>query len=126
MNDFLKSELKKIGIRSVFLNISVCIIFFLITGIDISVPIGLIIGTGVMFVYLLQLYKSIDISVSGSEKSAKLKMGIGYILRLLIIGIPFVLSAKTDYINSVAILIPIFYPKLIYVGEALFKRKGGV
>ncbi|MGN0605570.1 MAG: ATP synthase subunit I [Oscillospiraceae bacterium] len=126
MNENLSKELKAIGLRSVFLNISACIIFFLITGVNISVPIGLLLGTVLMFIYLILLYKSIEVSLSGRESSAKLKMNIGYFLRLAVIGIFFVASLQTDYINSVAVLIPIFYPKIIYVGGALFKRKGGV
>lgn len=127
MNENLSKELKAIGLRSVFLNISACIIFFIITGVNISVPIGLLLGTVLMFVYLILLYKSIEVSLSGRREAyAKLKMNIGYFLRLAVIGLFFFASLRTEYINSVAVLIPIFYPKIIYVGGALFKRKGGV
>lgn len=126
MNDTLKKELKCIGIRSVFLNISAYLISFIFIGVNISFLCGLILGTAVMFIYLIMLYTSIEKSVDSGIKYARAKMMAGYLLRLLVIGIAAVISFRVEIINTVGTLIPLFYPKMIYVGGAIFKRKGGV
>jgi hypothetical protein len=79
-----------------------------------------------MFIYLAMLYSSIEKSVVLPEKNAKNKMMRGYLLRLLVIGVAVVLSFNVSIINPVGVLLPLFYPKIIYVGGAIFKRKGGV
>ncbi len=126
MSDNLRNELKFIGIRSVFLNISAYLISFLFIGVNISMLLGLVLGTAVMFIYLVMLYNSVEKSVVLQEKKAKNKMMRGYLLRLLVIGVAVVLSFKVSIINPVGVLLPLFYPKIIYVGGAIFKRKGGV
>lgn len=126
MNDNLKHELKIIGFRSIFLNISAYLISFIFLGLNISMLIGLLLGTLVMFIYLIMLYRSIENTVSAGLRFARAKMMGGYLLRLLLIGILIVASFKLDFINPVGAILPIFYPKMIYVGGAIFKRKGGV
>ncbi len=126
MNDILRNELKFIGIRSVFLNISAYLISFLFIGVNISMLLGLVLGTAVMFIYLVMLYNSVEKSIVLQEKKAKNKMMRGYLFRLLVIGAAVVLSFNVSIINPVGVLLPLFYPKIIYVGGAIFKRKGGV
>ncbi len=126
MDDNLKSELKFIGKYSLVLNIVAYLVSLAVVGLNISMLLGLLIGTVVEFVYLIMLYKSIEKSVGLNEKSAQSKMMGGYLLRLLVIGVAMVTAFKVSCINPVGVFLPVFYPKIIYVGGAIFKRKGGV
>lgn len=126
MDDTLKNELKNIGIRSIFLNISAYLVSFAVIGANISFLIGLLCGTALMLVYLIMLYTSIEKTVEAGIRHAKAKMMAGYLLRLLVIGVCAVISFNVSAINTVGLLLPLFYPKIIYVGGAIFKRKGGV
>jgi uncharacterized membrane protein len=126
VNDTLKKELKFIAIRSVFLNISAYLVSFFFIGVNISFLFSLIFGTAVMFIYLVMLYTSIEKTVDAGIKYAREKMMAGYLLRLLVIGIATVISFRVEIISTVGTLLPLFYPKMIYVGGAIFKRKGGV
>ena len=61
--DALLHELRVIGIRTVFLNIAVYLISGLVQGFTLSFALGLLLGTALLFVYLLLLSRSVARSV---------------------------------------------------------------
>ncbi len=127
MDDILRKELIFIGIRSVFLDIAVFLVSFIVSGFSMAVITGLVLGTAVMLIYLAMLYYSLKISLSAEDtRTAKAKMMCGYLLRVLLICILIAASFRFDFISPLGAVIPVFYPKIIHVGGAIFKRKGGV
>ena len=52
--DALLHEFRVIGIRTVFLNIAVYLISGLVQGFTLSFALGLLLGTALLFVYLLR------------------------------------------------------------------------
>lgn len=127
MDDILRKELLFTGIRSVFLDIAAFLVSFIICGFSMKVITGLVLGTAVMLIYLVMLYQSLKISLNAKEtKSAKAAMMTGYLLRVLLICIFITISFRFDFISPWSAVLPVFYPKIIHVGGAIFKRKGGV
>ena len=73
--------------------------------------------------FLLGMF--IERVITGSKKKAQFIMISGYLFRLLIVGILFFTSIKTDFIHPLGAMIPLFYPKIIYTGGAILKHKRG-
>ncbi|NLP26597.1 MAG: hypothetical protein GX365_04540 [Clostridiales bacterium] len=121
----VKRELKKIAFYSIFLNISLFLISIILIGAKVSVPLGLLLGTLVMLLNMFLLGMFIERVITGSKKKAQFIMISGYLFRLLIVGILFFTSIKTDFIHPLGAMIPLFYPKIIYTGGAILKHKRG-
>lgn len=122
--DALLHELRVIGIRTVFLNIAVYLISSLVQGFTLSFALGLLLGTALLFVYLLLLSRSVARSVAQPGGRPQVQMVSGYLLRLVLIGAVFLLAMQVSWINAFAAMIPLVYPRLIYVGHACLHKNG--
>lgn len=122
--DALLHELRVIGIRTVFLNIAVYLISGLVQGFTLSFAVGLLLGTALLFVYLLLLSRSVARSVEQPGGRPQVQMVSGYLLRLVLIGAVFLLAMQISWINAFAAMIPLVYPRLIYVGHACLHKNG--
>ncbi|CDD53074.1 aTP synthase I chain [Ruminococcus sp. CAG:379] len=122
--DALLHELRVIGIRTVFLNIAVYLISGLVQGFTLSFALGLLLGTALLFVYLLLLSRSVARSVAQPGGRPQVQMVSGYLLRLVLIGAVFLLAMQVSWINAFAAMIPLVYPRLIYVGHACLHKNG--
>lgn len=122
--DALLHELRVIGIRTVFLNIAVYLISGLVQGFTLSFALGLLLGTVLLFVYLLLLSRSVARSVEQPGGRPQVQMVSGYLLRLVLIGAVFLLAMQVSWINAFAAMIPLVYPRLIYVGHACLHKNG--
>lgn len=117
-------EFRVIGIRTVFLNIAVYLISGLVQGFTLSFAVGLLLGTALLFVYLLLLSRSVARSVEQPGGRPQVQMVSGYLLRLVLIGAVFLLAMQISWINAFAAMIPLVYPRLIYVGHACLHKNG--
>lgn len=122
--DALLHELRVIGIRTLFLNIAVYLISGLVQGFTLSFAVGLLLGTALLFVYLLLLSRSVARSVEQPGGRPQVQMVSGYLLRLVLIGAVFLLAMQVSWINAFAAMIPLVYPRLIYVGHACLHKNG--
>ncbi|CBL16926.1 ATP synthase subunit I [Ruminococcus champanellensis] len=122
--DALLHEFRVIGIRTVFLNIAVYLISGLVQGFTLSFAVGLLLGTALLFVYLLLLSRSVARSVEQPGGRPQVQMVSGYLLRLVLIGAVFLLAMQISWINAFAAMIPLVYPRLIYVGHACLHKNG--
>ena len=122
--DALLHELRVIDIRTVFLNIAVYLISGLVQGFTLSFALGLLLGTALLFVYLLLLSRSVARSVEQPGGRPQVQMVSGYLLRLVLIGAVFLLAMQVSWINAFAAMIPLVYPRLIYVGHACLHKNG--
>ena len=122
--DALLHELRVIGIRTVFLNIAVYLISGLVQGFTLSFALGLLLGTALLFVYLLLLSRSVARSVAQPGGRPQVQMVSGYLLRLVLIGAVFLLAMQVSWIIAFAAMIPLVYPRLIYVGHACLHKNG--
>ena len=122
--DALLHELRVIGIRTVFLNIAVYLISGLVQGFTLSFALGLLLGTALLFVYLLLLSRSVARSVAQPGGRPQVQMVSGYLLRLVLIGAVVLLAMQVSWINAFAAMIPLVYPRLIYVGHACLHKNG--
>ena len=118
----LLHELRVIGIRSVFLNLAAYLISVAVQGFTLSFAVGLLLGTLLLFADLLS--RSVSRSVEHAGARPEMRMVSGYLLRLLLIGAVFLGATRISWINAAATVIPLIYPRLIYVGHACLHKNG--
>ena len=120
----LLHELRVIGIRSVFLNLAAYLISVAVQGFTLSFAVGLLLGTLLLFADLLLLSRSVSRSVEHAGARPEMRMVSGYLLRLLLIGAVFLGATRISWLNAAATVIPLIYPRLIYVGHACLHKNG--
>lgn len=138
----MKKEAKEMiskMIKSELLYLTPCIIIFDILAFAISIPLigftysmafGLLLGTVVLYINLIQLGISTENAVNRyeinkSEKNSKAYMFANFLIRYLVIGLAIYLSfsSKLGHLfNTVGVVLPLFYPRLIYLIKSF--RKG--
>ena len=107
------------------------LISLIFLGLNYSMALGLILGTAVLYINLIQLGVSSENVVDRYNrnkdiKSSKRYMFSNYLLRYLIIGIAVYisLSVKLGFLfNTAGVVLPLIYPKLIYLIKSLYDRK---
>ncbi len=108
----MKKNILQVVAGSLILGIITDLVFFLIGRFDLSVVWGTLLGIACAcfnFVFLaLTVSKSL-----GKGKAAGGYMGISYLLRLAFIGAVVVFAIKSPYINYVAAVIPLLFPRVI-------------
>lgn len=120
----LYHELRVIAVRSIFLNLAAYLFTSCFLGFTLSFATGLLLGTALLFVDLVLLYLSLQQTMAAAGKHGRAKLIGSYAGRLTLIGVVFWLCLQTKWINAYAIVVPLFYPRLIYVGSAMLHRKG--
>ncbi len=91
----------------------------------IQIPLGLALGTLTMIINIIVLGLSCERAVERPAASAKRFMFGSYVLRMVVIGCLFVLAFRSECINPLAAVIPVFFPKIIYTASGFIKSKGG-
>ena len=107
------------------------LISLIFLGLNYSMALGLILGTAVLYINLIQLGISSEnvvdrYNINKDVKSSKRYMFSNYLLRYLIIGIAVYisLSVKLGFLfNTAGVVLPLIYPKLIYLIKSLYDRK---
>lgn len=91
----------------------------------VEIPLGLGLGTLVMFLNFVILGMSAERAVERPMGAAKRYMFGSYLLRFGIMAGLFIMGIKFSCINLLAAAIPQLYPKFLYTVYASFKKKGG-
>ena len=107
------------------------LISLIFLGLNYSMALGLILGTAVLYINLIQLGVSSEnvvdrYNLNKDVKNSKRYMFSNYLLRYLIIGIAVYisLSVKLGFLfNTAGVVLPLIYPKLIYLIKSLYDRK---
>lgn len=114
-----KKEIVYLGKRVFFLDIAAYLISVPFVGFTLSMLIGLLLGTLALFVNLVILNVSVKKIVWSSNKTAKAKAFLWYILRLLVLTGCIFIAINTDCINIFGVIVPPFFPKIIYYTSSI-------
>lgn len=123
MDNFdFKKEMKFILLWSIGLDAAAFLISLFFMGINISFAAGLVLGNAALFLNLWHLNRSVKKIAFSGGRGRNPMMG-GYLFRSLITCITVLISFRFDFINTIGVLLPFFYPKVIYT--LYFTVKGG-
>ena len=131
ISKMIKNELISLTPWIFIFDAAVYLISLIFLGLNYSMALGLILGTAVLYINLIQLGVSSEnvvdrYNINKDVKSSKRYMFSNYLLRYLIIGIAVYisLSVKLGFLfNTVGVVLPLIYPKLIYLIKSLYDRK---
>ena len=134
LSKMIKDELIMLLPRVLIFDGIVYLISLIFLGINYDMALGLFLGTIVMFSNFTLVGISTENSVirykiTKSVKKAKITMLSYYFLRYIIVGLAVYISFSLKFgflFNTFGVVIPLIYPKLIYVLQSIFykKRKG--
>ena len=131
ISKMIKNELISLTPLIFIFDAAAYLISLIFLGLNYSMALGLILGTAVLYINLIQLGVSSENVVdrynfNKDVKSSKRYMFSNYLLRYLIIGIAVYisLSVKLGFLfNTAGVVLPLIYPKLIYLIKSLYDRK---
>jgi hypothetical protein len=118
----IADEIKHIALRAVIFDIVAYLLSTLWLGLNLRFALGLAIGTAVLLINLFILRNSIQRAVMFGTKRAKKIMFAGYMVRMLLFSVAFYVSLVTFLVNSVAVTLPQFYPKIMYAVGAFLEE----
>ncbi|MGN1411742.1 MAG: ATP synthase subunit I [Oscillospiraceae bacterium] len=100
---------------------AIIFVISLILKMNISVLVGLLLGTGILFINLNLLRRDLDNAIKYGNNKARLMCG--YLLRYLLIGCAFYFATKVKIINPCGVIIPLFYPRVLYTLKSIINNK---
>lgn len=131
ISKIIKNELVMLIPRVIILDSIIYVISIFFMGINYSMALGLILGTAAMFAYFISIGISVEnvilrYKLTKNEKKTKTIMFSNYLIRYLIIGLAIYLSFSLKFgflFNTFGVVIPLFYPKLIYFMQSILNKK---
>ena len=118
----LNNEIKNliIGI-SVLCGISFAVSLF--WGFRLDYLFGTIIGLLFSCLNMSYLAYTVTRSAGMSQQKAKRYLSTNYFFRYLVFGIIFAISVYSKYINTIAVTLPLFFPRLVLAYNLFILRK---
>ena len=96
---------------TILLDIAIWLLSLIVTKkLEISVPLGLLLGSVGMYSNLLLLRRSILNAVY----HGKTRDIVGYLIRVLIASAVIASGLMSEYVNAVTAVLPFLYPKVIF------------
>ncbi|MCC8042268.1 MAG: hypothetical protein LIO69_01865 [Oscillospiraceae bacterium] len=122
-SDLINNQLEFLLPRSLIADGVLILVSLPFYGLDISVPLGLCLGTLAMLVNMVMLGISVQKATDcRTEKSARRCMFKYYLLRFAVLGAAIAAGFLLPFTNAIASCIPIFYPKLFYSMSGILSR----
>lgn len=104
--------------------LAVLLVIFLAAGFDYTLLVGAAYGNIICAGNFLALGKTAQSSLKrGSPKSAQIYMNTMYCLRYLGLFLLLTIGALAPFINLVAAVIPLFFPKIAITARAIIKKE---
>lgn len=113
----------------------ICSLFFM--GLNLSMALGLLLGSGVMLLDFALLGMASEESLrrgllfynarepGKAIKKSKFHMVSNYIVRYLFMGLAIFLAFRFSFLfNLIGVVLPLFFPKVIYILQAAFQKRG--
>ncbi len=113
-------ELKFIFKGSCIINLVIYLISLIFQR-NVSILLGLILGTFVLYINLHLLRHDLDNAVRFGH--SRLKLMSGYLLRYLLIGTAFYFSVNVGVINPFGVVVVQTYPKVLYTLRSIINKE---
>jgi hypothetical protein len=92
----------------------------------LEIPAGLLLGTFAMLVNFVLLGISCERALMRSGRLARRYMMSRYVGRMVILGVFIFIAIKVTWINLLATVLPLFYPKLAYTIHGAYTARRNV
>ena len=99
---------------------------FLLTGhMDYTVPLGNLLGGVAAILNFFLMGWTIQRAVGLDEKAAAAKLKLSQLLRMLMLVVLCCVGIALDYFHTVAVVVPLFFPRIAVAFRPLFDKKDG-
>ena len=122
----VKHESRDIAIGVTVMSVIMVIVFAVIGKFDYTVLLGTLLGGGFAILEFFLMALAVQKSVQrDTPEEAKLDIQNSHTRRLLLLAVVVIVGIKLPYFNWVAVVLPLFFPKLIIYAKTLpiFRRK---
>lgn len=124
--DVVRQETRRIAKSSMVLALIFYAAFCLFGYYQPTVFIGFAAGTGyTVFLFYNMACSAVQAALMGDPKRASRLQTSRYLMRYLLTGVFIVAVIKLTPLNPAAVIIPLFFPKIILIASGIIKRKGG-
>lgn len=93
----------------------------LVLSVNVSVLLGLLLGTLVLYVNLNLLMR--DIRHAVDRGSSRVRTVCGYLLRYLLIGSAFYFAVEVGVVNPYAVVVVQLYPRVLYTLKSIITKE---
>ena len=98
-------------------------IFALFGYYDLNVAVSMLIGMIYSAINFLMIGSVVQAAVKKPLGKAQSYIAVNYIIRYILTGEIIYLAIKIPYLNPLAVVLPMFFPKLVLVGRSIFQGK---
>lgn len=121
-NNGLHHDIKKLVIGMSILSL-IAFGISLIWGVKIDFLLGTLIGLAFSIFNMIYLGYTVTKAMNMEHGKAKKYLVSNYLFRYLVFGVIFALSVYSNYVNILALILPLFYPRIVLAVIAIFDRK---
>lgn len=119
----VKKETAYIAGWSLLLSVVMELVFWAVGAMDYTVPLGNLLGVTASLLNFFLMGLTIQKAVGLEEKAASARMKLSQMLRMLMVLVLAVLGLALPCFNTVAVLVPFFFPRIAISFRPLFDRK---
>lgn len=123
MNIKLQDEVNNVTKGVIVFDIIVLILLFVTSTFSKAMLLGLLFGTIIALLNFRLLAISIDKSVSMPQNKAQVYSASRYMLRMTIVGVVLLVSAKAPHLNIIGVAIGLVSPKFVILARKLLIDK---
>jgi len=115
----------KILLKGTALLAAIMLVIALIAGyLNSAFIIGALFGCLYTLLNFILMGYAVNKSVTApSPAKAQAYMAVSYFLRYAITAAVIYIALKAEYLNAVAVIIPLFFPKIIFIFNSIFRKE---
>jgi len=122
--DIVISEAKKLLKGTVLLAFLMLVAAAFAGYFNLAFILGALFGCVYAIINFLLMGYAVNKSVAASSPSkAQVYMAASYFLRYAITAAVIYIALKADYLNAAAVIIPLFFPKIIFIFNSIFRKE---
>ena len=106
----------------VVLDVIFIAIIYILGKFDIPMLQGILIGSVYALLNFRLIAVSLNRAVQMSPGRAQVFAGVSYVGRLALTAAIILAAIKVDYINAFGVIVPMFFPKIIIVSSAIYRK----
>ena len=123
IDDTVLKETRYIAIGVVFLSIIIQAVFLILRKWNYTVLLGNLLSSFAVVFNFLLMGITVQKAVKKEEKDAKNLMKLSHLYRTLFLLIIIVIGVTVPVFNMWAVIIPVFFPRIIIAFRPLFSRR---
>lgn len=119
----VKKETAYMAGWSLLLSVVMELVFWAVGAMDYTVPLGNLLGVTASLLNFFLMGLTIQKAVGLEEKAASARLKLSQMLRMLMVLVLLVLGLALPCFHTVAVLAPVFFPRIAIAFRPLFDRK---